>query len=158
MNTIEKMFLILLRLPLSAVIFCLFYYFVKQEINEYVHYGEVTQGVVTQKKLVSSSSTIPSPPYWEFEIRLSDEETILNTIEKKRAVFDNLKIGDTLVIKVINHSQGKIISYQGKEIHPVNSYLNIILIWSIVLIFVLFFGVYPWFQLYKFVLKRNNDE
>lgn len=155
MNTIEKMFLILFRLPLSAIIFCLFYYFVKQEINEYVHHGEVTQGVVTQKKLVSSSSTIPSPPYWEIEMRLSDKETIINTIEKKRAIFDNLKIGDTLVIKVINHSQGKIISFQGKEIHTINSYLNIVLIWGIVLIFVLYFGIYPWFQLYKHIIKKH---
>lgn len=143
-----------LSIPLTFILFLM----IRQEIREHIYYGQIKEAKILEIEGVrDSGSKGGGVPTFNFVMKGVDNDRVYNEVmtvkfsrESPIRRFKNeVEIGDTVTIKVLNKSQAKILLHEKREVQPYNSYSN--LFWYyLVILFLMSLVILPYYVLFKY--------
>lgn len=143
-----------LSIPLTFILFLM----IRQEIREHIYYGQIKEAKVLEIEGARySGSKGGGVPTFNIEMKSLESDKFYYEIIKVnfrtespiRRFKNEVELGDTVTIKVLNKSQAKILEHNKQEVQPYNSYSN--LFWYyLVILFMLALVILPYYVLIKY--------
>lgn len=154
----KRKVVLVLFIPLSIPLMVLLFLMIRQEIWEHFVYGDKSNAkIVNIEALHNPSFPGGGPPKYKVVLidlgsnnKLNEIFTVNDGIDRSLRNFINqVNVSDTVQIKVLNHSQAKILIYKDLEVQPYNSYIN--LFWYyLVILFLIALVIFPYYVLIKY--------
>lgn len=140
-NQINKIFIAPFLFCISLPFLFIVYNLIKSEYNEYFVYGQLKNGKIVN--FYRENNSTEGPPSEHFHCKIVVEKKILDyTIQNSNQSFaiskedelliENLSIGDSVKVKILNEKQVKILEWRKKIINKKNNFWNILFIWILI--------------------------
>ncbi|WKK87146.2 hypothetical protein QYS48_10225 [Marivirga arenosa] len=150
--------ILVIFIPLSIPLTFILFLMIRQEIREHIYYGQIKEAKVLEIEGARySGSKGGGVPAFNIEMKSLESDKFYYEIIKVnfqrespiRRFKNEVEVGDTVTIKVLNESQAKILEHKKREVQPYNSYSN--LFWFyLVILFLLGLVVLPYYVLIKY--------
>lgn len=141
LKQIKRVFVAPMLICVLLLFLLIVYYLLKLEYNERIVYGQLKNGKL--KNIYWENESIESPPnkqfhcqvivdkrIYDYQILNADQSFAISNQEKQ--LIENIAIGDSVKVKVLNEKQVKILEWKKKIINKKNNFWDILWIWVLI--------------------------
>lgn len=157
---IKKVFIGSFLFCISLLFLFFIYILIKSEYNENIVYGQIKKGKIANSYWTNES--IESPTSKQFNCKIIIDRKIFDYIiqnadqsyaisKEEDLLIQNISIGDSVKVKILNEKQVKILEWRKKIINDKNDTWGIIQIWILIitLTIIYFFLQIKIYKIYK---------
>jgi hypothetical protein len=141
LRQLKKVFLAPFLFLISTLLIFISYKLIKSEYDEYFVFGGVQNGLVSNIFWDNSSSE--SPPSNEFHCEINIDKNkfdykIQNAnqsfaiSQEERLLIENVSIGDSVIVKILNEKQVKVLEWKKTLINKKNDFSSILWLWILI--------------------------